>query len=252
MSVDIELELVNDILAACASGDIIAVNMLLNNGVSVNAVHHINGWTPLHWASKRGHADVVRLLLVKGADATIKNSKGETPADLAASSVASIFNIPPEKTTRLQEENAKQFIPNYLRKDDIVADVPTDIAHTTPTPAPAPTPTPIVPSPTPQLASNKGRATDERRREVRIFRRTLIAKPVGELLGAIFIRPSDTLEDTHDQIHKEMDYIDESSELVLFRIPRGQSSPIIPLNRKQILQLAWMHIPDKWDILLDD
>ena len=33
-----------------------------------------NGWTPLHWASSKGHADIVYRLLTGGADPTAKNN----------------------------------------------------------------------------------------------------------------------------------------------------------------------------------
>ena len=41
------------------------------------------GQTPLHLAVRRGHDDVVTLLVVKGADVTAKDRSGKTPSDCA-------------------------------------------------------------------------------------------------------------------------------------------------------------------------
>jgi hypothetical protein len=40
-------------------------------------------WTPLHWATMAGHADVVRLLLEAGADPSIRDGRGRTALQLA-------------------------------------------------------------------------------------------------------------------------------------------------------------------------
>ena len=37
----------------------------------------------MHNASWKGHADIVEMLLLKGADKLIKNKEGQTPYDLA-------------------------------------------------------------------------------------------------------------------------------------------------------------------------
>lgn len=67
--------------AACY-GDEEAVITLVERNVRVNSQHDINGWTPLHWACKRGHIAIVRYLLNQGADPSIATFKGETPAAL--------------------------------------------------------------------------------------------------------------------------------------------------------------------------
>jgi ankyrin repeat protein len=41
------------------------------------------GFTPLHEAALRGHAELVRLLLAHGADPAARNEDERTPADLA-------------------------------------------------------------------------------------------------------------------------------------------------------------------------
>ena len=55
---------------AAMRGDTSAVRRLLNDGVAPDATdaEHSNPWTPIMWASAKGHPDVVRLLLDAGAD----------------------------------------------------------------------------------------------------------------------------------------------------------------------------------------
>ncbi|EMR01300.1 ankyrin repeat domain-containing protein [Cesiribacter andamanensis] len=54
-------------------------DLLLKYGAKVNAAT-LKGETPLHWAVAKDSAKLVKLLLDKGADPTIKNAAGETPA----------------------------------------------------------------------------------------------------------------------------------------------------------------------------
>ncbi|GLE08751.1 hypothetical protein PINS_up020166 [Pythium insidiosum] len=61
---------------AIDAGDVARVRALLaDDGVDVNTRHSL-GPTPLHCAAKHGHADVVRLLLTRGAhvDARIRDT----------------------------------------------------------------------------------------------------------------------------------------------------------------------------------
>ena len=55
---------------------------LLEAGASPNVVQQ-GGFTPLHEASLRGHAEMVAVLLQQGADAAARNTDGRTAADLA-------------------------------------------------------------------------------------------------------------------------------------------------------------------------
>jgi len=71
------------LLEVCSLGDHDhAVSLVQQSGVSVNAQHTINAWTPLHWAAKRGHTSIVSFLLASGADKDMYNDKGQTPIEL--------------------------------------------------------------------------------------------------------------------------------------------------------------------------
>src|SRR5262245_66415538 len=70
---------------AARKGDAAAVKKLLDEGVDVNTKFRY-GTTALFFACDHGHVDVVRVLLDKGADLTLKDSfYGFTPLMLAVS-----------------------------------------------------------------------------------------------------------------------------------------------------------------------
>jgi ankyrin repeat protein len=58
---------------------------ILGNGANPNALT-ADGDTVLHCAARKGHVRVVKLILQKGGEPTLKNSKGQTPADVAGAS----------------------------------------------------------------------------------------------------------------------------------------------------------------------
>ncbi len=58
---------------------------LLRGGASPNVAQQ-NGFTPLHEAALRGHADLVQVLIRHHADASARNSEDQTPGDLARES----------------------------------------------------------------------------------------------------------------------------------------------------------------------
>uniref|UniRef100_L2FGK8 Ankyrin repeat domain-containing protein 52 n=1 Tax=Colletotrichum fructicola (strain Nara gc5) TaxID=1213859 RepID=L2FGK8_COLFN len=68
---------------ACKKGHREIVRMLLEWGASID-VAGSRGRTPLNAASENGHLDVVKLLLDKGADITVPNSDGWTPLNTAS------------------------------------------------------------------------------------------------------------------------------------------------------------------------
>ncbi len=63
-------------------GDVPMSELLLRSGVAVDT--HCDGATALHWASHDGHDGVVRLLLEHGADGNAQDADGMTPLAWAA------------------------------------------------------------------------------------------------------------------------------------------------------------------------
>ncbi len=80
-SVDYDLVLYkdrfDDLVEACKSGDIYTVNRLLNIPKIINTQNQ-NGWTPLIVAIYNNQVEIVKTLLVNGANINITNFKGTT------------------------------------------------------------------------------------------------------------------------------------------------------------------------------
>jgi ankyrin repeat protein len=77
-----------DLYAATAFGLIDRVKeCLTTDPAKINEANHYG--TPIHEASLWGHVEIIRLLLEKGADDTLKNTHGETPLQIAENQVAS-------------------------------------------------------------------------------------------------------------------------------------------------------------------
>jgi outer membrane protein assembly factor BamB len=73
------------LFAAARSGDVAAVRARLDSGASPNAANR-HGTTVLMMAADRGHADVVRLLVERGADVNARDRFfGSSPLELALS-----------------------------------------------------------------------------------------------------------------------------------------------------------------------
>ncbi|HBH36398.1 MAG TPA: hypothetical protein DDW45_08655, partial [Gammaproteobacteria bacterium] len=47
----------------------------LEHGADINQAESDRGWTPLIWAAKRGHSEMVALLLKKSADNSIRDTQ---------------------------------------------------------------------------------------------------------------------------------------------------------------------------------
>jgi ankyrin repeat protein len=64
---------------AAADGDLEKVRALLQDDPNLVFDKDKNGYTPLHWAAKNGHADVAKLLLANKAESNAKTNIGWTP-----------------------------------------------------------------------------------------------------------------------------------------------------------------------------
>jgi L-amino acid N-acyltransferase YncA len=75
------------------------VRQALSNGANANMQGKVGGDTALHIASRRGHAEVVRELLLNDASSDVQNLLGKTAMDLAAQAgygdVAGVLAKPP-------------------------------------------------------------------------------------------------------------------------------------------------------------
>ncbi|XP_062976295.1 ankyrin repeat domain-containing protein 40 [Elgaria multicarinata webbii] len=111
-----EKELQERLREAAALGDIEEVQRLVEFGVSVNAQNEINGWTCLHWACKRNHAQVVSYLLDAGADKEILTVKEERPAQLTSKrEIRKMLGVEDaDELLDVTKDSALPIIPNYL------------------------------------------------------------------------------------------------------------------------------------------
>uniref|UniRef100_A0A8D0EFE6 Ankyrin repeat domain 40 n=1 Tax=Salvator merianae TaxID=96440 RepID=A0A8D0EFE6_SALMN len=111
-----EKELQERLREAAALGDIEEVQRLVKCGVSVNSQNEINGWTSLHWACKRNHAQVVSYLLDAGADKEILTVKEERPAQLTSKrEIRKMLGAEePDELPDVKKDSALPIVPNYL------------------------------------------------------------------------------------------------------------------------------------------
>ena len=72
------------LIAAAKRGERACVELLLRGGADVNAPNAKGSWTPLHAAAYEQHGAVVMLLMERGADPTVTDGEGRTPADYAS------------------------------------------------------------------------------------------------------------------------------------------------------------------------
>ena len=74
------------LLKACQNGQKgVVLAFLKKDNVNVNAVDE-NGCAPIHYASRKGYRDIVKLLLEKGADAAQISNQSVTPLHMAVMS----------------------------------------------------------------------------------------------------------------------------------------------------------------------
>jgi hypothetical protein len=69
--------------AAAMQGHADVVRLLLAAGVDPDVQTRPQGYAPLHSAAWAGHIETVRVLVMVGADRTLRNYRGETPAETA-------------------------------------------------------------------------------------------------------------------------------------------------------------------------
>ncbi|XP_058021723.1 ankyrin repeat domain-containing protein 40 [Ahaetulla prasina] len=107
-------ELQERLREAAALGDIEEVRRLVDFGASVNSQNEINGWTCLHWACKRNHAQVVAYLLEAGADKDILTVKEEKALQLTSKrEIRKMLGVEDDDEL-LDVKKDLPIIPNYL------------------------------------------------------------------------------------------------------------------------------------------
>ncbi|XP_007433064.1 ankyrin repeat domain-containing protein 40 isoform X1 [Python bivittatus] len=111
-----EKELQERLREAAALGDIEEVQRLVDFGVSVNSQNEINGWTCLHWACKRNHAQVVSYLIDAGADKDILTVKEEKAVQLTSKrEIRKMLGVEDDdELLDVKKDSALPIIPNYL------------------------------------------------------------------------------------------------------------------------------------------
>ncbi|KAI9279965.1 hypothetical protein BC943DRAFT_264882, partial [Umbelopsis sp. AD052] len=194
-----------------ALGNIKAVNHYIHAGVNVNAANKMNNWTPLHWATHRGHVAVIQALLSNGANPALLTNKQQTSADLAKTDeIKALF--PAEAFSSAAPEADLPIVPTYLQEPDLDKswNLPDEFAEqrikrimehqkklakeepqpqaTAAAPAAAPAPSKVTPT-----------ETSSPEKELLVY---LSARADENLLGAIFIDSQSTIEDVIKQINE--------------------------------------------------
>lgn len=119
---DIEFTMEERLREAVSLRDLKAVQLLISNGAKINDQNRVNGWSALHWAAKRKDVPIVRILLESGADPTLKEGQGLTPAQVAEDpDIAAILNphLNLETPSSTSSAGATSFKPNYLQHPTI-------------------------------------------------------------------------------------------------------------------------------------
>ncbi|CAG9535643.1 unnamed protein product [Cercopithifilaria johnstoni] len=89
MDEDENIRIQMDFLEVCSFGDLEQAKAMLKNGkIDRSFQHYGNGWTALHWATRRNHQEIIELLLQTGFDPKSRAKDGKTPLDLVTSKAA--------------------------------------------------------------------------------------------------------------------------------------------------------------------
>ncbi|XP_041265346.1 ankyrin repeat domain-containing protein 40-like isoform X1 [Onychostruthus taczanowskii] len=108
-------ELEERLREAAALGDVAEVRRLLGAGADIDSRNEINGWTCLHWACKRNHAQVVACLLEAGADKRILTAKGELAAQLTSKpDIRKILGVEEQTECQGVKDLNLSIVANYL------------------------------------------------------------------------------------------------------------------------------------------
>jgi ankyrin repeat protein len=71
------------LLLAASNNHTVVMQQLLAQGAMIDVKEQTQGYTPLIWATHRGHQEAVALLLERGADTTLPDFEAKTAADHA-------------------------------------------------------------------------------------------------------------------------------------------------------------------------
>ncbi|KAG4098375.1 hypothetical protein H8356DRAFT_1672902 [Neocallimastix lanati (nom. inval.)] len=217
-------ERIMNLLEAASLGNLKAVKFYVNAGVNVNGQHQMNKYTPLHWAVTRGHTSVVQYLLSNGADPTIKNAKGEIPADLSKTEeMSKILHAELPKEIKKLPIN---FELSYIKNPDLlkVWSSPDELPEEK-------TFTQIEQERKEaelrkqQLQKQEEPVTEDNEKEFLIYKDE---QSINNLLGCVSINETRPIEDLVLTIKEE---IDDSSELKT--IYKMNGSLKVPVNKKQ-------------------
>ncbi|MEK7607143.1 MAG: ankyrin repeat domain-containing protein [Patescibacteria group bacterium] len=81
---------ITPLIVACSNGKLKAADLLISKGSEVNyqtPITHPNspqeGWVSIHLAARKGHADIVKLLISKGAKIDVRKADGWCPLHVA-------------------------------------------------------------------------------------------------------------------------------------------------------------------------
>ncbi|KAJ6825764.1 tankyrase-2 [Iris pallida] len=88
---------------ASQKGHLEVVRMLLSSGVSVKATNK-KGFTALHYAVQGSHPELIKYLVRKGAKLNAKTKAGETPSDLAKSEEVRSLLVECEQALKKEEQ----------------------------------------------------------------------------------------------------------------------------------------------------